>query len=154
MTVGTLARIGRLMPLGLNLEQAAAHLGLSVDDFNFFRMIGRIADPIQECGHLVWPREALVLRGARPTVGYRVYAGVYVIGFLTFVKIGKSLDVVARLGGLYQSLPLTIKVHHVFEGKGRPLEKKLHERFSNYRTRGEWFRNEGALADWIAGGFQ
>jgi hypothetical protein len=33
------------------------------------------------------------------------------------------------------------------------LERALHRWFWEYRLRGEWFRNEGRLADWIDGGF-
>ncbi|WP_152621382.1 GIY-YIG nuclease family protein [Bradyrhizobium japonicum] len=148
---GTIGRIGRLVPRGLNIERAAEHLGLSIEEFNLFLLLGRIPQPVAECGQMVWPVETLFCR-KRPTVGYRVYAGVYVVGFLSFIKIGKSLDVTARLGGIYQSLPLMIKVHHIFEGKGRPLERQLHERFSKNRTRGEWFKNEGEVAAWVEGG--
>lgn len=75
MPTNGLPRIGRTVPAGLNLEQAATRLGLTVDDFKFYLLLDRIPQPISECGEAVWPVESLVLRNRRPTVGCRVLAG-------------------------------------------------------------------------------
>lgn len=79
--------------------------------------------------------------------------GIYVIGYDQFVKIGWSNNIRARFKQIQRGIPNDLTLYGCVIG-GRADEKALHIRFKEYRTRGEWFRKEGALADWIAGGFQ
>lgn len=64
------------------------------------------------------------------------------------VKIGTSIDVVARLTALQAGSPVELRIEHVERG-GRQREKELHEEFAEYRGRGEWFRREGRLERWL-----
>jgi len=74
--------------------------------------------------------------------------GVYVVGFDEYVKIGVSNCLYERILGLQETLPAELIVHAILEG-GRKLERELHDRYQPYRLRGEWFRNEGTLKQWI-----
>lgn len=76
---------------------------------------------------------------------------VYIVGFSTFVKIGYTTDLRGRLHDLEEHLPMKLKLFASFPGTVSD-ERKLHARFAQYRSRGEWFRRSGALADWIEGG--
>ena len=130
------------------LEQAAAHLNLTTDDFEFHSLLGRIPSPVDG----LWSSATLVLKlkGAGTESEYR--SGLYVIQFMDFVKIGFSDKLLQRIAAIQDTLPLRIKVHSIIDGRTRKGEKALHRRFAEYRTRGEWFRFEGSLAAWIEGG--
>jgi hypothetical protein len=132
----------------LNLEEAAAHLSLTVEDFEFHSLLGRISAPVDG----LWSSASLVLklRGSSKETNYR--SGLYVIQFMDFVKIGFSDKLLQRIAAIQDALPLRIKVHRIIDGPTRKGEKALHRRFAEYRTRGEWFRFEGSLASWIEGG--
>lgn len=65
------------------------------------------------------------------------------------VKIGYTKHIKNRIAVLRNSSPHAISLVHSFRGK-RSDERALHARFSTLRVRGEWFRNEGELASWIA----
>lgn len=75
---------------------------------------------------------------------------VYLIGNLEygFVKIGYSNDPNKRLKSLQTGCPFDISILDVFEG-GPDVEKSLHKRYRRYSTRGEWFKVEGELKDYI-----
>jgi hypothetical protein len=132
----------------LTLEDAAAHLDLSVDDFEFHLLLGRIPPPVD--GR--WDASNLVLRRRGAGVESKYRSGLYVVQFMGFVKIGFSDKLLQRLAGIQDSLPLRIKIHRIIDGATRKRERSLHQRFRQYRTRGEWFRYEGRLAAWIEGG--
>lgn len=62
------------------------------------------------------------------------------------VKIGYSCQPRARLRQLQLACPLPIGFIGTFRGS-RELERALHERLSESRLRGEWFRLNGAVLD-------
>lgn len=72
-------------------------------------------------------------------------------------KIGRSVDVSARLKGLELQCPpsVTLELIAVASGYGA-REHALHEAFDEYRERGEWFspRAGGAIRRAIAGGLE
>lgn len=78
-------------------------------------------------------------------------AGVYVIGFQRFIKIGISVNVKDRIAGLQTAIPVPLKTYAVLPG-GQDEEASLHRRFKAYRLNGEWFRRTGRLGAWIDGG--
>lgn len=78
-------------------------------------------------------------------------SGIYVVGFANFIKIGFSSFTEKRIEGIQLGIPEKLTVYRCLEGTMRH-EKMLHHRFKKYRTRGEWFRHEGELADWVKGG--
>lgn len=63
-----------------------------------------------------------------------------------FVKIGQTRDLHKRVAALRGANPLEITVLLVMRGSTTE-ERLLHAAFSEYRERGEWFRNEGELAE-------
>jgi hypothetical protein len=73
--------------------------------------------------------------------------GVYVLGFGVYVKIGISANVDERMVTL--QTPEPVQLYALLDGWLRE-EMELHKRFAEYRLQGEWFRKEGALADWVA----
>ncbi len=64
------------------------------------------------------------------------------------IKIGQSCDVQARLHQLETEEGTTLYLLGVQEDV-IPLEKRLHQKFSGLRTRGEWFRAERDLRTYI-----
>jgi predicted DNA-binding transcriptional regulator AlpA len=137
---------------GLDREQAMQHLGLTGEDFDLFVTLGRIPRPLTIGDRTVWPKQNLVVRKRQPRGEAHQYAGVYVIGFSEYIKIGMSANVTDRLAAIQDWLPVKMTVHQIFVTEGRRLELDLHHRFSEYRLRGEWFRLEGRLAAWIETG--
>jgi hypothetical protein len=78
-------------------------------------------------------------------------SGIYVIGFDQYIKIGWSESLADRLRHLQLALPVKIKVYASFSC-AKVNERILHRRFRKYRTRGEWFRIEGDVAEWLKRG--
>lgn len=77
---------------------------------------------------------------------------VYVIGYGSYVKIGfTERTVKGRVNNLKTGIPEEVQVYAVLPGV-KMLERALHRHFKKFRLEGEWFRNEGELADWIARG--
>ena len=76
---------------------------------------------------------------------------IYVVGFNIYVKIGWTTDMSRRIEELECRLPEPLIIHATFKGTRR-IETALHGKYDAYRLRGEWFRLEGHLADWIAAG--
>ncbi len=64
------------------------------------------------------------------------------------IKIGFSSDHVSRIQNIQSSTPDHVKLLATLPGN-RALEAELHKRFAKYRVQGEWFRVEGALADYL-----
>lgn len=75
----------------------------------------------------------------------------YVIQSGDFVKIGATADIERRLRELKIASPHDVTVIALLAG-GRTAEGVLHRRFKAHRHRHEWFRIEGALAEWIEKG--
>jgi hypothetical protein len=67
------------------------------------------------------------------------------------VKIGISMDPERRRRDLQAASPESLTLVATMDGSYAD-EMVLHERFAEYREHGEWFRLEGALAEWIEGG--
>lgn len=132
----------------LTLEQAAAHLGLTVDQFEYHRLFDRVPEPING---KYWRLDTLILKPSAAPPLDRL-ADVYVIKWTEFIKIGFSTDIRARLVGLQTALPTHLALLKIIEGAERKRERQLHRKFAEYRTQGEWFRHEGRLAAWIEGG--
>jgi hypothetical protein len=64
-------------------------------------------------------------------------------------KIGYSKDIDKRVGGMSTGNPDGFDVLVSISG-GRPLERRLHDRFASKRVAGEWFRLSQADLDYIA----
>lgn len=67
-----------------------------------------------------------------------------------FVKIGIAADVRKRVKDMEMHNPYDLEITHVMLGK-RKEEKELHQRFSAYRHKGEWFRYQGELREYVEG---
>lgn len=74
-------------------------------------------------------------------------------GDLPFVKIGTSWGGYAGAGGRLDALqagcPIELRLLGIIDGDRR-AEYELHQRFAAQRERGEWFRIEGPVAQWLA----
>jgi len=70
-------------------------------------------------------------------------------GEVNRVKIGFTRENVSeRLSAIRGSSPVKLEVLGYFQGSTYK-ERKLHEKFKEYRYQGEWFRIEGILAEYI-----
>ena len=65
-----------------------------------------------------------------------------------YIKIGLSKDIAARISNLQTGSPLKITLLAYFEATEED-EKMLHRRYKHFRNRGEWFRKNKALMDFI-----
>ena len=65
------------------------------------------------------------------------------------VKVGYTGNMENRMSALKTHSPQGIRVLRTVPG-GVSRERDFHERFAAQRERGEWFRNEGALAVFLA----
>jgi hypothetical protein len=74
----------------------------------------------------------------KPTKGGFIYL-LHAVGTNNF-KIGKALDVAARIKRLQTSSPVQIRyVYHVYVSNAAIYEMELYNRFSHLRLIGEWF---------------
>ena len=63
---------------------------------------------------------------------------IYFVKCGEYVKIGRTVDMAHRLSGLQTGNPYELEVLKVID-EGKYTESGLHERFKEYRVRGEWF---------------
>jgi hypothetical protein len=150
-------------PLALTLKDAAERYGLTVATLRAEHQRGRLTiykigkrfytspESIKNLAELA-PRP-MPLNGQALSDLMFCPSGIYVVGFAGFVKIGWSSLLEKRIAEIQQGVPLELTLHACLEG-GQPDERLLHRRFRKYRTRGEWFRHEGELAEWIKRGCQ
>lgn len=74
---------------------------------------------------------------------------VYFLAAGPFIKIGKATgEPWARIRDLQTGCPFPIQLAAFLPG-GIKEEFALHRRFASLRSHGEWFRNEGALAEYL-----
>jgi hypothetical protein len=65
-----------------------------------------------------------------------------------YIKIGFTTDVQARFSQLQTPMPYQLKLIRLIAGD-QAAEKALHERFDDFRYRGEWFRPGQPILDYI-----
>jgi hypothetical protein len=78
-----------------------------------------------------------------PTEGY-----IYFVRMSTFVKIGFTTDVAARMKAIQTSSPEKIVLLRIERGHVED-ERVFHQRFRKYRANGEWFTLQGWLAAFL-----
>jgi hypothetical protein len=79
---------------------------------------------------------------------------IYVVGFAGYRKIGYTGGwPPIRYADIQTGCPEKLAVFGESYGT-RQDERNLHRRFDTYKTYGEWFCSEGAVAEWIKGGCQ
>lgn len=76
-------------------------------------------------------------------------SGVYFVGSERHIKIGQAKDIGKRIRDLQTSHAETLQLL-AWEDGGQKRERELHQEFAAYRERGEWFRPEGDLREYIA----
>lgn len=85
-------------------------------------------------------------------------AGVYFIQCESFIKIGVSADVTARLRQLRTSNPHDVVplgfVHQAIAATAIALEAELHTRFASHRHRGEWFHAHQTILAYVSAASQ
>ena len=71
---------------------------------------------------------------------------IYVIANLEFkvCKIGFSNNVHSRLTQIQTGCPFPLKIYKMFKGTMKQ-EKRLHQKYKDFRLSGEWFRFDGIL---------
>lgn len=77
-------------------------------------------------------------------------SGVYFIRCGEFIKIGRASDIDYRFAALQGSVPFELVLVGIISTpptESDVAEREHHRRFKRFRVRGEWFREEGELAD-------
>lgn len=130
-------------------------LGVLPERFDGLIALGHVAAPKIIDGQRVWDASTIYLAstGRKPLPTELVVRKheVYVVGFDNYIKIGYSARVSVRRRQLEECLPINLTIYATMPGR-QTLERALHKRFAAYRLNGEWFKREGALAEWIDGG--
>ena len=94
-------------------------------------------------------------QSARGEVDPGARKGVYFVQSGGFIKIGVAFDVRARWAGERTDNPHPVERLGYIPVRGDTctmayaLERELHERFASYRHRGEWFRANAGLLEFI-----
>lgn len=132
-------------PRLLNRENAAAFCGLSLDEFDRKVSGGELARPIQVGMTIRWDRHFIHVR---PRPAPKMPGYVYFIRAGEFVKIGYAGFVAGRMKELQTSNPLPLELLHKEPGN-LVLEAKYHASFAALHVRGEWFRYEGEIRDYV-----
>jgi hypothetical protein len=79
----------------------------------------------------------------------RPIPAVYFLKSAEFIKIGYAADFDARLRELQVGNPVELELLGLLPGPPA-LEHRIHAAFSDQRERGEWFRAEGRLTEFLA----
>jgi hypothetical protein len=141
----------------ITLKDAAGHFGYTVSTLRAEAGRGRLV--IYKIGKRLYTTPADI---KKLQISYRAIpmpleclaselvapAGIYIVGFSNFIKIGWSSFIEKRIEEIQCGVPEKLTIHRCLEGTMRH-ERYLHHRFSKQRLRGEWFRLEGELAEWI-----
>lgn len=132
-------------PSYVSRETGAAELDMTWSQFDLLVRAGVFGEP-NDRGLWRFADIDESLQAGRGLVGT-----VYFVGFDDYVKIG------------FTTMPVEKRVERLQTGSPKPLrvlatqlgctvrERGLHTRFADLRLHGEWFRNEGPLADYIDG---
>jgi len=78
----------------------------------------------------------------------RPVPGVYFVRSGGFITIGFANNLDVRIGGLQVGNPTAIELLAMLPGP-RSLERRLHSLFGEHRERGEWFRVNDRLTDFL-----
>ena len=103
----------------------------------------RMAVTLASAGHS--PAEMAASRAARDGLGTKTYIALNPLSGL--LKIGKSIDPDARMANLQTGAALKPELLAVIDDD---IERVLHKRFRALRVFGEWFRDDGTIAEFIA----
>jgi predicted DNA-binding transcriptional regulator AlpA len=177
MTARALSDVRPVPRRGLSRTEAAMYIGIGTSLFDELVADGTMPRSVKIGGRKVWdireleqieifPEvvspppvaiETTVIRRASGNPAKEVLVdvrrsgsdgGIYFAGFGNYVKIGRSENVEARIKELQTGSPEKIEVYFVLQ-EDRISEADFHRTFAQYRTNGEWFRREGALAEFI-----
>lgn len=100
-------------------------------------------------------------RGKRPTVRTTKakideFVATLITGTIYFIqaedcaiKIGRTIDIKARLRKLQADCPLEVRLIGTIQGDPGN-EKKIHQKFQRYRIHGKWFRINKSILNYIA----
>lgn len=125
------------------------NLQIGVEQINE-RLVEAGAPPVMTETTLVrkYVRELIAQVGSHVGVVAPPVSYVYFVQAGDSIKIGVTVDLGARISALQTSTPHKLKLLKAIAG-GRPEEIELHKRFDHLRIRGEWFRAEAELVEYI-----
>lgn len=133
-------------PVYASIDVAAAELDMSVAEFT--ALVRSRFFPRAKRGLWWWPDIEAAIEPDRPRADRT--GCVYFVGFAEFVKIGFTLSPIEyRLARLQTGCPAPLEIFALRTGLIAD-EAELHGQFARYRAHGEWFRNEGPVAAYIA----
>lgn len=133
-----------------NAEAAAAvseRIDRRVSAFALWRVVRELrrAKGMPDATKPIRPPGSPLVRTPMGTEGRPI---VYFLGCNGKVKIGTTTDLPRRHNDLSMGNPDLTLLATILGGHRE--ERELHERFREYRVRGEWFRLEGKLAEYVA----
>lgn len=114
---------------------------------------GRVKYRIEQEAFADWMRDHWSKRTYTPPP-IVVETGVYFVCCGAFVKIGHARDIPKRVNCIQTGTPFDVSLLAVERTptvqQAQARERELHARFKELRVRGEWFKNEPPLSNFIA----
>jgi len=133
------------IPKFMELTEVAFHTSCSPEEVIEMVEAGVLPGPEKRNGKILW-RWDQVDRALSddPEASHRVYF----IQTNDFIKIGFTRNMTRRFEGINSSVPYDITLLHEMPGSF-DLEVDMHRKFKHLRVKGEWFRAEPELVDFI-----
>ena len=72
----------------------------------------------------------------------------YAIRGAGMIKIGRSVSPELRFKAIQSGSPVRLELVGYVKGD-HAQERRMHRKFKEYRSHGEWFRDEGAVSEWV-----
>lgn len=136
---------------GVTLARAAALTGRTRRQFMIDVRQRRLPQPLNFGEGDRWDAVRLIGQPDYVETATR-YGTVYLVGFGPYVKIGFTAGGMAnRIAALQTGCPEKLETFAELDGS-TTMERELHARFGDRHIHGDWFRREGALAEWIEAG--
>jgi len=141
----------RLEPITVSLKDAAARLGCSTADVRNLCASGRLKHVrIGKNTILIDPEWLPKIKPQQSKASPNIGSVVYFIEAPTaqLIKIGTSWYVPGRINTLSTSSPIPLQLLGCIAGTFK-AERKLHERFAQLRSHGDWFHATDELLAFI-----
>ncbi len=133
------------LPKFMDLSELAYHISLSPDQIIEMVKAGELPGPEKRGCKVLWRWDQI---DRALSDGAESCHLVYFIRLNDFIKIGFTRNVTQRFQAIEAAVPYDVTLLHEMPGSF-DLELDLHRKFKHLRVRGEWFRADLELVNFI-----